>query len=296
MTRHGLNATNSSVYSYHERKKDQQVAGYGAERMRLGKDAIKGFDCCSLTLQPTSRPVITPQGFIFDNEAILKFILEKKNEYAKKLAEYERQKEAEMEEFREVAAAEKEEQRRKFERTERSIVTKRAETTRKGDEGASSSSSISNMAGDRKRDLPSFWMPCMGPQAKKSKLEKPDKTVYCPISRQPIRVKDLVDVQWTETKDPDDKKNLIAREERYRCAVTGDILNNASQCAVIRTTGHVVTKDCVERIIKKDWRHPLTGQALKEKDIIYIQRGATGFSAANAELIAERDRPTLAIA
>ena len=60
----------------------------------------------------------------------MKFILEKKKEYAKKLAEYERQKEAEMEEFREVAAAEKEEQRRKFERTERSIVTKRAEPIR----------------------------------------------------------------------------------------------------------------------------------------------------------------------
>ena len=89
------------------------------------------------------------------------------------------------------------------------------------------------------------------PQAKKTKLTKPDKTVYCPISRQPLRVKDLVDVQWTETRDPDDKKKLIAREERYHCAVTGDILNNASQCAVIKTTGHVVTKDCVEKIIKK---------------------------------------------
>lgn len=66
MTRHGLNCTNSAVYSYAERKKDQKAAGYGAERMRLGKDAVKGFDCCSLTLQPTSRPVITPQGWIFD--------------------------------------------------------------------------------------------------------------------------------------------------------------------------------------------------------------------------------------
>lgn len=294
MTRHGLNATNSSVYSYHERKRDQQAAGYGAERIRLGKDAIKGFDCCSLTLQPTSRPVITPQGYIFDKEAILKFILEKKNEYAKKMAEYERQKEAEMEEFREVAAAEREEQRRKFERTERSIVTKRAEPVRKREAGEGPS--ISNMTEERKRELPSFWMPCMGPQAKKTRLEKPDKTVYCPISRQPLRVKDLVDVQWTETRDPDDKKKLIAREERYHCAVTGDILNNSSQCAVIKTTGHVVTKDCVEKIIKKDWRHPLTGQSLREKDIIFIQRGSTGFSAANAELIAERDRPTLAIA
>ena len=66
MTRHGLNATNGAVYSYHEKKKDQKAAGFGAEKIRMSKDAIKGFDCCSLTLQPTSRPVITPQGFIFD--------------------------------------------------------------------------------------------------------------------------------------------------------------------------------------------------------------------------------------
>ena len=66
MTRHGLNATNSAVYSYHEKKKDQKAAGFGAEKIRMSKDAIKGFDCCSLTLQPTSRPVITPQGYIFD--------------------------------------------------------------------------------------------------------------------------------------------------------------------------------------------------------------------------------------
>ena len=52
MTRHGNNATNSSVYTYHERKKDAKASGYGSERLRLGKDAIKAFDCCSLTLQP----------------------------------------------------------------------------------------------------------------------------------------------------------------------------------------------------------------------------------------------------
>ena len=44
------------------------------------------------------------------------------------------------------------------------------------------------MIGERKRELPSFWLPSCGPQAKKSKVEKPDKTVYCPISRKPIKV------------------------------------------------------------------------------------------------------------
>lgn len=227
---------------------------------------------------------------------IIKFILEKKKEYEKKMAEYERQKESDLEELRDLESAEKEEQKLKFEQTESSIVTKKAESLSKKDDGGEGSSSVSNVQGDRKRQLPSFWLPSCGPQAKASRVEKPDKTVYCPLSRKPLKAKDLVDVQWTLTKDPDDKKSLISREERYQCAVTGDVLNNSTQCAVLRPTGHVVTKNCVEKIIKKDWIHPLTGQTLKEKDIIYIQRGATGFSAANNELMAERDRPTMSIA
>jgi len=292
MTRHGNNATNSSVYSYSERKKDQKQAGYGTEKMRLGKDAIKGFDCCSLTLQPTKMPVVSPQGYIFDKEAIYSFILEKKNTYTKQMKEYERQKEAEMKEFRDNAAQEEEDNKARFEQTEKNIVTKRVDAFK----SSGSSSNISNMREDRKRVLPSFWLPSMAPQAKKTKLVKPDKTVYCPISRKPLRVKDLSPVIWTEVRDPDNKKSLISRDERYQCAVTGDTLYDSTHCAVLKPTGHVVTMECVEKIIKKDWQHPLTGQSLAEKDIIPIVRGATGFSAANDELLAERDRPTMAIA
>ena len=78
--------------------------------------------------------------------------------------------------------------------------------------------------------------------------------------------------------------------------MTGDVFNNSSHCAVLKTSGHVVTVECVNKIIKKDWTHPLTGQSLTENDIIYVQRGATGYSAANEDLIAEKHRPTLAIA
>ena len=58
-------------------------------------------------------------------EAILSFILEKKKEYEKKMKEYEKQKESEVEEMKDMAAAEKEQMKRKFEQTEKSIVTKR---------------------------------------------------------------------------------------------------------------------------------------------------------------------------
>lgn len=33
-----------------------------------------------------------------------------------------------------------------------------------------------------------------------------------------------------------------------------------------------MTMDCVEKIIKKDWIHPLTDEKLTEKDIIPLQR------------------------
>lgn len=58
MTRHQRNATASTVYTHSERKKDQKASGYGTLDERLSKDAIKNFDCCSLTLQPCREPII----------------------------------------------------------------------------------------------------------------------------------------------------------------------------------------------------------------------------------------------
>lgn len=302
-SRHGINATGSHVYSSAERAKDKRESGYGKEKIRLGRDAVKGFDCCSLTLQPTQTPVITPQGWLFDKEAIITFILEKKKEYEKKMKKYEKQLEAEKAEFRATASREEEAARQRFEATEKNIVTKRVDAFRREEAYSSVSNTAAgtqyqyggNTGGEKKRHLPAFWMPSMGPQAKKTKLTKPDKTVYCPMSRQPLRAKDLIDVNWSLVRDPDVTAPVISREERYQCAVTGDTLYNITHAAVLRPTGDVVTMECVDKIIRKDMRHPLTGQSLKEKEIIPIQRGATGFSAANDNLIAEKDGAAMSI-
>ena len=83
------------------------------------------------------------------------------------------------------------------------------------------------------------------------------------------------------------------REERYKCAVTHDVLNNSTPVAVLKPTGDVVTVECVEKIIKKDMVHPLTGQTLKESDFIYLHRGGTGYAAANDQLEGKKYRPAL---
>jgi nitric oxide synthase-interacting protein len=113
------------------------------------------------------------------------------------------------------------------------------------------------------------------------------------MSGNPLRIKDLIPVKFTVVAD--DQKSLITREVRYKCAVTHDALGNSVPCAVLRNTGNVVTMDCVEKLIKKDMRCPFTGEKLKEKDIIPIQRGGTGFAGSGIELSAKKDGPAMQV-
>lgn len=198
---------------------------------------------------------------MFDKEAILQYIITKKTEYAKKLKAYERQRQEDLSEEAEANALEEQKKLMKFIDTEQNIVTskygiKRSDLLKLWNNVANihrkitlfsatpstsagpstSTSSISNMANGRQKDLPSFWVPSQAPSAKKSKVEKPDSTIYCPVSFKPIKAKDLIDVKFTLVQDPDDKKSLIVKENRYMCAVTHDILSNSVPCAVLRPT------------------------------------------------------------
>ena len=60
-------------------------------------------------------------------------------------------------------------------------------------------------------------------------------------------------------------------------------------------SGDVVTKDCVDKIIKPDMVHPLTGAKLEKSDLIELARGGTGYSSSNEILTAKSYRPSLAI-
>ena len=121
MTRHARNSTAGSVYTYHEKKKDAAASGFGTERQRLAKDSVKGFDCCSLSLQPARLPVITKTGYLFDKESILEYIISKKAEYARKMKEYEKQKQSDQKELEDIAAAQNKIKLEKFVRTEKNI-------------------------------------------------------------------------------------------------------------------------------------------------------------------------------
>ncbi|XP_059614102.1 nitric oxide synthase-interacting protein homolog [Phlebotomus argentipes] len=293
MTRHARNCTAGAVYTYHEKRKDAQTSGYGTNSQRLGKDSVKNFDCCSLSLQPCANPVITKDGHLFDKEAILQYMVTKKVEYCRKLKEYKKQRKDEDAEKEESAASEQRKLLEKFIKTETKIVSDSVLEGPSTSSGSRGSSSISNMVNGRDKQLPSFWLPSQAPTAKALKVAKPDKTIYCPVSGQPLKATDLIEVKFTLVQDPDDKKSLIAKESRYMCPVTHDILSNSVPCAVLRPTGDVVTMECVEKFIKKDMIHPLTNEKLTEQDIIPLQRGGTGYAQTNDNLEGKEKRPAL---
>lgn len=61
-------------------------------------------------------------GYLFDKEAILQYIISKKTEYARKLKEYERQKQIEDNESAELDALAEQKKLMKFINTEKNVV------------------------------------------------------------------------------------------------------------------------------------------------------------------------------
>lgn len=292
MTRHARNCTAGAVYTYNEKKKDTRQSGYGSQTMRVGKDSVKEFDCCCLTLQPCRYPVITPDGYLYDKEAILEYIIHQKRLFAKQMKAFEKQKTKAKEESHRLEKAERRSQVAKSLNKQDAVETG---ATAKSDAqpGTSKNKSISNMREGKNTELPSFWIPMLTPQAKETQLKKPEEKVRCPMSGKPIKLKDLIEVKFREIKDGD-KRSLITKDARYVCAVTNDVLGNSVPCALLKTSGEVVTMECVEKLIKKDMLDPINGKPLKDSDIIPLQRGSSGFSGvAGAELVAKKQGPSM---
>ena len=63
---------------------------------RYGKDGVKDFDCCCLSLHPCKNPVVTPEGILFEKEAVLEYVLAKKAEIRKKIKQFEKQNKREQ--------------------------------------------------------------------------------------------------------------------------------------------------------------------------------------------------------
>jgi len=286
------------VYTYHERQKDKLQNKYGTLKQRLGVDSTKEVDCCCLTLQPVVDGVVTPDGYLYEREAILENLLHQKREYVRQMKEYQRQVEREKQEGLETEAAAHRDRIEAFRQAERGITAAQISSFTKDDkvrthasdaldEAKSRAFRIKTAKGEQEANHAAFWVPQMAPEASKTKLTKPDKKTRCPTSGRPLKVKDLITVRFTEA-DPSSSIPLISRPERYMCPVTRTALKGNVEAAVLRPTGRVVTMDCIKRLIKPDMRDPISGEALTDADIIPLKLKASGFAASNQQLSASK--------
>ncbi|MCP9265234.1 Nitric oxide synthase-interacting protein-like [Dirofilaria immitis] len=313
MTRHGKNATASAVYSYSERRKDAKESGYGTLHQRLGADSESFMIVKSIQIANDLNSQGSCSGILSGTE----------KENARKLKEWEKQCKKEEEEAERERHLDEELRLKKFKEAEgtpahpgvkREIDTdwptisagaapsgSRTNKRKILKSGRSSGKrlkedEISNVAGEKAKEYPSFWIPQLNPTAE-VKIEKPASFIYratcfCPLSGRPLKIRELMPVKFTIMPDDSGNRSLIARKVRYMCPVTHDALTNTTRCAYLKTSQSVVTMDCVEKIIRKDMIDPLNGKPMKSDDIIELQRGGTGYASTN-EVEAKLVRPQL---
>jgi nitric oxide synthase-interacting protein len=266
--------------------------GWGSHKRTLDSDAMKDLDACSLTLVPCVDPVITPKGVVYDKQVIYQYILDRKAEIERELRAWTAQQEAE------AAGAASEAARAADQRVEEFVarqegLSKSDLASRRPSDPSSSGGAVGALMGrtlvedtGKHAADTSFWVPQLTPQSK-SLLDKPDGVVRCPITNEPLKLKQLYPLSFTRADESLTSAETLAkpRNERYICPLSKKALSNTNPAAFLRPSGTVVSVSCVDSIIKKDMVDPFTDPPtrLKEKDIIPLRVEGTGFAAKTDE-------------
>ncbi|KAF8059185.1 TCAF2 [Scenedesmus sp. PABB004] len=275
----------SEAFTYHEKR----ALGFGTVKERQGKDSLGNYYDCCLTLQPAADPVVTPDGYLYSREAILESLLQQKKAIKRKLAAYEAQQADEAQKAAEQAAVAHEAKLIAFDRQNHMGISgktaKRIEdaitaeaATMHDARGVKSAINIKEHE-ERAKQLRAFWVPSQQPKAK-DLLEKPDASTLCPASGAKLRLKDCVAVKFTPVPE--------GEPGRHMDPVTKDTFTNASRLVVLAPTGDVVLEETYKACIKPEgeWR----GHKLRERDVIKLKTGGTGFAGRDGERVQQRER------
>eukprot|EP00938_MAST-03A_sp_MAST-3A-sp1_P007462 g7462.t1 len=265
--------------------------------MRLGKDSQIPFGHCFLSLAPAKEPVVSPSGHIYSKPVICEYMLQKIKELKKQRKAYEAQE----------AAKSREESRKKSEIEGKSVkeflaiqddpTLRTNATSSDGFKKSKEDEESSNKKKRRPREIfdgdtrekkrralekVSYWLPSAAPDAGPEQIKKPPKRPPSPITGAPLRMKHLTPA--TLTLDPDDKSVFICPVSKKRITT--------QKCILIKTTGHVILKSVFDKIKgqSKDLACPVTGEPIRESDVLNLARVSSGF-AATGNVMAEKWRP-----
>jgi nitric oxide synthase-interacting protein len=299
MTRHSQHANDRTYYSHQERKD----AGYAAsEKEVLGSDCFLPFGLCAISLKASKDPVATPQGIIFDREAILECLLHQKVTLSAEKDKYDAQEQAKV---RALAAEKRKEELREIEEftnAETAVLAEDPRHKRKAEVLIHSkdrenpndiySHNWSSALPTKKRRegelmvidkhemaQSSFWARNATKTAAPSELKKVVVQTTCPVTGKKLRVKDLIPIKLEVI----DQKKFEQGGEKgcFCCAISKHAIVH-QKAVVIKPSGVVVLESMLKDCVLKDMRCPISGKAIKGmEDILKLKSGETGFSAHN---------------
>jgi len=286
---------------------------YGQHSVRVGANTAKDFDACGMCIALATEPLVCQKGHLFCKSCIYECLMAQKDHKKKQMKKY---KES-LEEAKEDKGKEEKEAKLKeiemFEKFEAGILPSQEQAfgaklkmdeVPKGYEAyqtaegkvfivdkelvkqhsVSTSSMSAEAKEQRKKYLPCYWIPSLTPDlGKKKTVNKPTGGTMCPASQHKLRVKHLTPVRFTPAKGAktgeQKHKSQEAVSARWMCPSCHDALTNTTKMACLRKCGHVLCMTCVNSLVTKDGACIDCGQDCREKDIIPLELGGTGFSA-----------------
>lgn len=285
MSRHSKHSNDRMFFT----AKERADAGYSKTRKEvMGTDCFLPFGFCGLSLKAPKDPVATPDGNIFDREAILECLLQQKLEIQaqqKKFDEQERKKEQRLK------ALDQEDELRQLEeftRAEQGLLSQDLRHKRALEQADSKQDGVPEKK-LRKGELlkvdkselraKSFWTKEFTPTAAPAEIKKVDTTTRCPMTGKKLKVKDLISVKM----DVADQKLLDQGGGKgvFCCAVSKNPIV-FQQAVLLKPSGVVILESVWKDIVSKEMKCPVTGKKLKgEEDILKLSTGGSGFSAHN---------------
>jgi len=148
----------------------------------------------------------------------------------------------------------------------------------------------------RKQMIPCFWIPGLTPDNGKRNVALPSKHTICPAGLHTLRVKQLRPIRFTRVSEEErltlsKKKEFMSNNGKYICCGCQRTLTNTTNISLLSSCGHVHCNRCIEGLVKKDKVCVQCGEHVKEKSIIPIQYGATGFAAHGASNAVAKPTP-----
>ncbi|KAG9453224.1 hypothetical protein H6P81_006128 [Aristolochia fimbriata] len=269
----------NAFFTYEEKRK----LGYGTQKERIGKDSIKPFDACSLCLKPFIDPLCCHKGHIFCKDCIVLCLLAQKKEITRKLAAHAAQQRQEKEEEEEKLVLQNAQKLDAFDRQNRGAVAKDDDWSyirdqKNGFQGANSVK-ITSFEEKALRNTKAFWLPSATPEAP-AQVKAPPTDTVCPEGKEKLKLRTLFPIHFTE----ETSDHIHARaagslnHSSYICPSCKDSLTNTTALVAVSTCGHVFCKKCSDRFIAKDKICLVCNKECKEKNLVRLKKGGSGYS------------------